>query len=157
EFLTIWRRMLHGETVDFDGHHYRVQGARLDFATVQQPQPPLYFGGSSDAGQDLAAEQVDLYLTWGEPVAQVAQKIAAARAKAAARGRTLRFGMRIHFIVREREEDAWAAADQLISRVTDEQIATAQKRFASQMDSVGQKRMAALHGGQRDRLLVGPN
>ncbi len=108
EFLTIFRRLLSGETVDFAGKHYSVEGGRLDQRAVQQPHPPIYLGGSSDAGQDLAAEQTDTYLTWGEPVAQVAEKIAAVRSKTEARGRTLRFGIRLHFIVRETEEEALA-------------------------------------------------
>lgn len=157
EFLTIWRRLLAGETVTVDGRYYRVEGGRLDFPPVQTPYPPLFFGGSSEAGQEMAADQVDLYLTWGEPVAGVAEKIAAVRAKAERRGRTVRFGMRIHFIVRETEAEAWAAADRLISRLTDAQIERAQARFQKEMDSVGQKRMAALHGGRRDRLEVAPN
>lgn len=157
EFLQIWRALLSGETVDVDGRHYKVKGGRLDFPPVQKPYPPLYFGGSSDAGQDLAAEQVDLYLTWGEPVAAVGEKIAAARKRAAARGRTLRFGIRLHFIVRETAREAWTAAEQLISRVTDAQIANAQRRFREEMDSVGQQRMAALHDGRRDRLEIAPN
>ncbi|MGO4837773.1 LLM class flavin-dependent oxidoreductase, partial [Rhizobiaceae sp. 2RAB30] len=115
------------------------------------------FGGSSEAGQELAAEQVDLYLTWGEPPALVAEKIESARRKAAARGRKLRFGIRLHFIVRESEDEAWAAADRLISRITDTQIENAQARFLKEMDSVGQRRMAELHGGRRDRLVVAPN
>lgn len=156
EFLKIWRSLVSGETVDFDGRHYRVEGGRLDLLPVQE-RPPLYFGGSSDAGQDLAAEQVDMYLTWGEPVEQVAEKIERARAKAALRGRKLRFGIRLHFIVRETEDEAWAAADRLISRITDEQIDIAQARFLKEMDSVGQRRMAELHGGRRDKLVVAPN
>ena len=157
EFLEIWRRLLSGETVDFEGKYYRMKGGRLDFPPVQAPHPPLYFGGSSDDGQELAAQRVDLYLTWGEPVAAVAEKIAAARKRAAARGRTLRFGIRLHFIVRETEAEAWNAADRLISHVSDAQIADAQRRFLDEMDSVGQRRMSELHGGLRDRLLVGPN
>ncbi|GJD51403.1 Alkanesulfonate monooxygenase [Methylobacterium crusticola] len=157
EFLTIWRRLLSGETLDFDGRYYRVEGGRIDFPPVQAPHPPLWFGGSSDAGQEIAAEHTDTYLTWGEPVAGVAEKIERARAKAAARGRRLRFGIRLHFIVRETEDEAWAAADRLISRVSDAQIEAAQARFSQQMDSVGQARMVALHGGRRDRLVVGPN
>jgi len=156
EFLKIWRALVSGERVDFDGKYYRVENGRLDFLPVQE-RPPLYFGGSSDAGQDLAAEQVDMYLTWGEPPAQVAEKIASARKKAALKGRKLRFGIRLHFIVRETEDEAWAAADRLISRITDEQIEKAQARFLKEMDSVGQRRMAALHGGGRDKLVVGPN
>lgn len=157
EFLTIWRDLLAGRTVDFAGRHYTVKGGRLDFPPEQQPAPPLYFGGSSDAGQELAAEYTDLYVTWGEPVAAVGAKIAAARQRATARGRTLRFGIRLHFIVRERAADAWAAAERLISRVTDQQIATAQHKFRTEMDSVGQRRMAELHGGRRDALEIAPN
>lgn len=157
EFLKIWERLVSGETVNFDGAYYRIEGGRLDFAPVQRPRPPLYFGGSSEAGQDLAVDLTDLYLTWGEPPAQVREKIAQVRAKAAARGRSVRFGIRLHFIVRESEDEAWAAADRLISRVSDDQIARAQARFEKEMDSVGQRRMSALHGGRRDRLVVSPN
>jgi alkanesulfonate monooxygenase len=157
EFLTIWRGLLSGQQVDFNGKYYRVEGGRLDILPVQKPVPPLYFGGSSDAGQDLAAEQVDKYLTWGEPVHLVAEKLERARARAAARSRKLSFGIRLHFIVRETEAEAWAAAEKLISHVTDAQIENAQQRFIKEMDSVGQRRMAELHGGRRDRLLVGPN
>jgi alkanesulfonate monooxygenase len=156
EFLRIWRDLVSGETVNFDSRYYKVENARLDFAPFQQPYPPLYFGGSSDAGQDLAADQLDVYLTWGEPPQDVAEKIASVRAKAAARGRRVRFGLRIHLIVRETEAEAWEAAEQLIRGVSDEAIAAAQHRFAA-MDSVGQKRMADLHGGRRDKLVVSPN
>ncbi len=157
EFLTIFRRLLAGETVDFAGQHYRVEAGRLDQLTVQRPHPPIFLGGSSEAGQDLAAEQIDTYLTWGEPVEQVAEKVATVRKKADAQGRELRFGIRLHFIVRETEAEAWAEADRLISRISDTQIAAAQARFTQQMDSVGQRRMAELHGGDRDRLVVAPN
>jgi alkanesulfonate monooxygenase len=157
EFLTIWRGLLSGETVDFNGKHYQVEGGRLDHPPVQQPHPPLFLGGSSDAGQDLAAEQCEVYLTWGEPPHQVAQKVAAARKRAEARRRKLKFGIRLHFIVRETEEAAWAEADRLISKISDDQIAAAQARFLKEMDSVGQRRMAELHSGRRDKLVVSPN
>ncbi|ODS82133.1 MAG: alkanesulfonate monooxygenase, FMNH(2)-dependent [Devosia sp. SCN 66-27] len=148
EYLTILRGLLAGETVSFEGKHYRIEAGR---------HPPLYIGGSSEAGQELAAEQVDTYLTWGEPPAQVAEKIAAVRRRAAAKGRTLRFGIRLHFIVRETEAEAWTAADRLISKVSDEQIAVAQARFLKQMDSVGQRRMSELIQNGRGNLVVAPN
>ncbi|MCX8999649.1 FMNH2-dependent alkanesulfonate monooxygenase [Rhizobiaceae bacterium BDR2-2] len=157
EFLAIWKRLLTGETVDFDGKYYTLKGARSDFPPVGQPHPPLYFGGSSEAGQALAADAVDLYLTWGEPLDQVREKIESVRARAAKAGRKVRFGMRIHFIVREREEDAWRAADDLIANISDEQIERSYRRFLQEMDSVGQRRQAALHGGRRDKLIVAPN
>jgi len=156
EFLSIWRRLLQGEQVDHEGEHHTVKGAQLLFPAVQKPHPPLYFGGSSNAAHDLAAEHVDAYLTWGEPPAAVAEKIADVRARAAERGRKVRFGVRLHVIVRETNEEAWAEADKLISRLDDDTIAKVQARFAS-MDSEGQRRMAALHGGRRDKLEVSPN
>ena len=156
EFLGIWRRLMAGENVDFEGKHHRVKGARLYFDAIQRPHPPLYFGGSSSAAHDLAAEHVDAYLSWGEPPAAVGEKIADVRARAALRGRTVRFGVRLHVIVRETNAEAWAAADNLISRLDDEVIAKVQARYAS-MDSEGQRRMAALHGGHRDKLEVSPN
>ena len=156
EFTRIWRRVLEGETVDYDGEHISVKGAKLLYPPIQQPRPPLYFGGSSEAAQDLAAEQVEMVLTWGEPPAAVAQKIEQVRAKAAKLGRTVRFGIRLHVIVRETEEDAWKAADKLIEHISDETIAAAQKSF-SRFDSEGQRRMAALHDGRRDNLEIAPN
>ena len=76
--------------------------------------------------------------------------------KAAKLGRTVRFGIRLHVIVRETNEEAWKAADKLISHLDDDTIARAQASL-SRFDSVGQQRMAALHGGSRDNLEVSPN
>jgi alkanesulfonate monooxygenase len=156
EFLSVYTRLLAGEEVSFEGQHIRIEGGKLLYPPAQKPYPPLYFGGSSGPGQDVAARMVDKYLTWGEPPAQVAEKIATMRAKAAAVGRTLTFGIRLHVIVRETQAEAWAAADNLIAHIDDTTIAEAQKVFA-RMDSVGQSRMSALHRGRRDQLEVSPN
>jgi len=156
EFLQIWRRLLAGEKVDFEGKHLKVKGAKQLFPALQKPHPPLYFGGSSDAAHDLAAEQVELYLTWGEPPAEVAKKFEDVRKRAAAQGRKVKFGVRLHVIPRETNDQAWAAADDLIKYLDDETIAKAQSTFAG-MDSEGQRRMRALHGGSRAKLEISPN
>jgi len=164
EFIRIWREILarshSGETFDFEGEHLHVKGARLLYPPVQNPYPPVYFGGSSDAAHDLAAEQVDTYLTWGEPPAEVAKKVADVRARAAKHGRTVKFGIRLHVIVRETETEAWAAAESLISKLDDDTVIRAQAAFA-RMDSAGQRRMAALHGSGTRRaradLEISPN
>jgi len=157
EFLTIWRRILSGEPADFEGKYLSAHGTDISFPPIQRPHPPLWFGGSSDAGIAIAAKHVDAYLSWGEPVDQLAEKIGRVKKAAAAQGRTIRFGLRIHLIVRETEDKAWAAADRLISHVTDELIAEAQNGFVNISESVGQKRMSALHQGRRDKLVIGPN
>jgi alkanesulfonate monooxygenase len=156
EYLTIWRRLMAGETVDFAGRHLRVEGASLLFPPVQAGGPPLYLGGSSDAAADVTSDHIDLYLTWGEPPPAVALKVADVRRRAEAKGRQVRFGGRFHVIVRETEAEAWAEADRLISRLDDSVIAKAQKGMA-RTDSVGQARMSALHGGDRNKLVVYPN
>jgi len=156
EFLEVYSRLMKGEKVDFAGEHIRVEGAEILFPPVQEKGPPLYFGGSSDAAIDVAANQIDTYLTWGEPVEQVAEKLAVVRQRAQESGRTLSYGIRLHVIVRETEEEAWAAADRLISHLDEETIAAAQKIFA-RMDSAGQARMSALHQGSRESLCIAPN
>lgn len=156
EFLTVWRQIAASEEANFKGEYLDIQGGKLLFPTVQKPYPPLWFGGSSEIAQRIAAKHVDVYLTWGEPPAQVAEKIAAVRKLAEAEGRTLRFGIRLHVIVRETESEAWDAANQLIRYVDEEAITTAQKAY-SRMDSVGQQRMSQLHNGSQEALEISPN
>lgn len=156
EFLDIYKALLAGETVNYEGRHFRITDGKLLFAPLQPNGPQLYFGGSSDAANAVAAKQVDKYLTWGEPPAQVRDKIETVRRLAEAEGRDVSFGIRLHVIVRETQAEAWQAAERLISKLDDATIAQAQETFAS-MDSVGQRRMAELHGGRRDKLEISPN
>ncbi|MBS7542733.1 FMNH2-dependent alkanesulfonate monooxygenase [Ancylobacter oerskovii] len=156
EFLDIYRPLLAGEKVSYQGKHLKVEDASVLFPPVQPGGPKLYFGGSSPAASAVAAEHVDVYLTWGEPPAAVKAKIAEVRRQAEARGRKVRFGIRLHVIVRETTARAWEAAEDLIRHLDDATIAQAQSVFA-RLDSVGQARMSALHGGRRDKLEVSPN
>ena len=130
EFLTIFRKVLEQEEIDFKGKHLEVHGAKVLFPGVQNPYPDLYFGGSSPAAHEVAAKHIDVYLTWGEPPEAVAAKIDEVRQLAAQQGRTLQFGLRLHVIIRETTKEAWAAANDLIRYVTDESV-TAQKTFCA--------------------------
>ncbi|SPU85742.1 alkanesulfonate monooxygenase [Burkholderia cenocepacia] len=163
DFLNIWRGLLaashDNDGLDYIGKHLQSKGGKALYPPVQHPHPPLWFGGSSPAAHAIAADHIDTYLTWGEPPEAVAKKIADIRARADARGRKIKFGIRLHVIVRETEDEAWRDAERLISRLDDDTIARAQKAFAN-MDSEGQRRMAALHGGKRggrEALEVYPN
>ena len=155
EFLAVYRALLAGSVVNYRGKHTTIEDGRLMYPPVQRPHPPLFFGGSSEAGNAVAAESIDKYLSWGEPPSQVAEKINRVAALAAGKGRRISFGIRLHVIVRETKAEARRAADDLISHVSDDTIANAQSIFA-RMDSVGQRRMTELHGGRRDRLEVSP-
>lgn len=156
EFLTVWRQIAAGEVTNFQGDYLNIDGGKILFPPVQKPYPPLWFGGSSPIAQEIAAKHVDVYLTWGEPPEQVAAKIASIRRLAEATGRTLRFGIRLHVIVRETESQAWDAANDLIRYVDEEAITKAQQAYA-RMDSVGQSRMKDLHNGSKEALEISPN
>lgn len=157
EFLDVYKRLIRGEQqVNYQGEHIHVENAGLLFPPVQPLGPPLYFGGSSPAALTVAAEHINAYLTWGEPIADVAEKIAAVRQLASEKGNQLEFGIRLHVIVRETEQEAIDAANKLISHLDDETIAQAQSIFA-RMDSAGQARMQALHNGSKDNLFIAPN
>ena len=166
EFMTIYRETLRrshdGAPFDFDGEHLKVQGAKLLYPPVQNPYPPMFFGGSSEEAHELCAEQLDTYLTWGEPPAAVAEKLADVRRRATRHGRTLQYGIRLHVIVRETEEEAWRAAAELVSELDEATVAAAQQKL-TKLDSVGQRRMAGLNKGRlnkrnvREGLEVAPN
>jgi alkanesulfonate monooxygenase len=154
EWLTILRAAMTGRPTDFEGQYYRVAGASV--RQPPEPVPALYFGGSSPPAERVAARHIDVYLTWGETPAMMAERLPRMRELAAANGRQLRFGMRIHAITRDTEAEAWAVAQRILDAMDPNDIREAQKRFAAS-DSHGQRRMTALHGGSSDRLEVSPN
>jgi alkanesulfonate monooxygenase len=153
EFLHVLRELWTGEPVSFHGEHLFVEEARLP-ATPAWPE--VYLGGSSDDAVELGAAQADVYLTWGEPPAQVAEKLERVARRADALGRPLRFGIRLHVITRDTSEEAWAEAGRLLESLDPEAIANAQAIQAASQ-SEGQRRMRALHGGRTDKLEVSPN
>ena len=154
EFLQIVTSLWTQDSVDFVGKYYTVADARV--SAPPDPLPQIYFGGSSAAALPIAADFADVYLTWGEPPQAAAAKIERVRAQAADRGRTVRFGIRLHTISRDTSAAAWAGADELLAQLTDEQIAKATALHASS-ESEGQRRMTALHGGRVDKLEIYPN
>ncbi|MBS2552903.1 LLM class flavin-dependent oxidoreductase [Catenulispora sp. NL8] len=154
EFLDIVRDAWSGDPFDYAGKYHEVRGGHL--RQPPDPTPRVYFGGSSEPALEVAAKHADTYLTWGEPVPLVAEKIERVRKRAAELGREIRFGLRIHVLSRDTPEQAWSAANQLIAGLDDETVAAGQRRLRS-LESEGQRRMLALHGGDRSRLLVAPN
>lgn len=154
EFLEIVRQLWDGKSVDLDGDHLHVEQARL--TQLPDPVPEVYFGGSSPAAGRVAARYSDVYLTWGEPPAQVAEKIAWIRGLAAEEGRTVRFGIRLHVITRDTSQAAWAEADRLLAGFDPATVRSVQEGLA-RSESEGQRRMLELHGGGRDGLEIHPN
>ncbi|WP_436520273.1 LLM class flavin-dependent oxidoreductase [Actinoplanes sp. HUAS TT8] len=150
EFLTVVRGLLRGETITYDGTYVKVENAKL--SRVPDLQPTVYFGGSSKAAGPVAADHADVYLTWGEPPAQVAEKLAWIRTLKP----DMKFGIRLHVITRDTADAAWAEAARLLQNVSEADIAGVQAGLRTS-ESEGQRRMIELHGGNRDGLVVSPN
>jgi alkanesulfonate monooxygenase len=154
EFLEIVTRLWAGETVTFDGDFLKVEGAALQ--QIPDPIPDIYFGGSSPAAGDVAAKHADVYLTWGEPPAAVAKKIAWIRELAEKQDREIRFGIRMHTITRDTSEEAWHEADRLLEGIDEATIKQVQEGL-KKSESVGQQNMLALNNGSKDGLEIYPN
>ena len=154
EFLQVLRGAWSGEPFDFEGKHYRVRGAVV--GESPDPLPPLYIGGSSPQADEVAANHVDVALTWGEPPEMVKERLANWRAAGERAGRQLKFGIRLHVITRDRAQDAWAETERFMEVLDDDLIDTVQSTL-SRSEAVGQQRMLALHGGKRENLVISPN
>ena len=154
EFLSILRGAWSPEPYDLNGEHYRVAGATV--GRTPDPQPRIFLGGASAAAAAVSGRHADVHLAWGEPPPQLAEQLDRVREQAARANRDVRFGVRFHVISRDTATEAWAEADRLLAGMDKAAIAVAQQKFRDSV-SVGQQRMAALHGGSTDRLEVYPN
>jgi alkanesulfonate monooxygenase len=148
EFLDIVRKLwTSDDPVTVTGEHLRVEQASL--ARRPDPLPTIFFGGSSPEAGQVAARFADTYLTWGEPPDQVSEKLDWIRGLARARDRELRYGIRLHVISRDTSEQAWSEARRLLSGLSPQTVAAAQRSLA-RSESEGQRRMRQLHGGGED-------
>lgn len=117
EAMKILKTLLNGEHLDHKGEHWNFELDPPRMKTVSGKCPPLYFGGLSDDAREAAAEGCDVYLMWPDTMPAVREIIADMKARAAAKGRTLRFGYRAHVIVRETEAEARDYATRLLSKL----------------------------------------
>ena len=161
EYLSIWHRLMAGESVTCDGKYFSLEGAKLALPAGASIQPPpLWFGGSSAPAIDIAAKHTDTYLSWGETPVQIKHKFDEVKERAKHYGRTLNCGIRLYVIVRDTDSEAWDHANWLYEKMDDAAIA-GNLRFVSNTDSVGQQRMSEMHGGVKPANLrdleVAPN
>lgn len=154
EFIKVMRGAWSGEPFSFKGKFFDVDGATT--RDVPNPVPPIYFGGASDAAERIAAENVDMYLAWGETPDMVTERIERLRGLASAAGRSLRFGIRFHAIARPTDDEAWDVARRILDSMSPEAVQAAREDFLK-TQSVGQRRQFDLHGGDIDKLEIHPN
>ncbi len=140
----VHRLWTESDPVDVHGDHISVDGASL--ARRPSVVPPVFFGGSSPAGIETASKRADVYLTWGEHPDDVAAKLETVSARAAVYGRTLDYGIRLHVISRDTEEEAWAVAQKIYDSIDPDDVARAQAglRPPSRSGSAGCRRSTAV-------------
>ncbi|MGN5455278.1 MAG: LLM class flavin-dependent oxidoreductase [Candidatus Kurthia intestinigallinarum] len=143
EFLDVIKKTWQEDSVTHKGEFFETTDATLFPPLKQQAGIPIYFGGSSDIAKEIAAEHADVFLQWGEPVARIGEQIQDVKARAEKYGRTLEYGIRLHIVVRDTEEEAWAAAHHIISQI-DTDVQQSIQQIKSGSDSVAQQRMTEI-------------
>ncbi len=149
EAMAILKALLNGESLDHDGEFWQLTLDPPRVGTVSGKAPLLYFGGLSPDAREAAAQGCDVFLMWPDVQANVSAIIADMRARAAAHGRTLRFGYRAHVIVRDTEAEARAYADRLLSKLDAAQGAAIRAKSLDSA-SAGVAAQAALREGAGD-------
>jgi alkanesulfonate monooxygenase len=144
EFLSVVLRWWAEMGWDHDGEFFAVRGGGVLQRPLQRPHPPIYLGGASEDAMRAAARFADVYLMWGEPVSLMADRAAAARKLAAEAGRSLSVGTRFQIVCRETDEEARAAAADLVSLVDESTYGEKMRAHADATDSVGQQRQNEL-------------
>jgi alkanesulfonate monooxygenase len=119
EVIEILKQCWTQDEIDFKGEFYNLQIPNIDAVKPYQQSggPLLYFGGISPGAKALCAEHCDVFLMWPETEDRLAATMSEMSTLASGFGRKIDFGLRIHMIVRETEEEARAAADRLISKL----------------------------------------
>jgi alkanesulfonate monooxygenase len=156
EVIDILKQAWTQDRISFKGEFYNFEMDAAPAKPYQQNGGPLlYFGGISADAVALAAKHADVYLMWPETEQMMADTIRSISKQAAAHGRTIDFGLRIHMIVRETESEARAAADRLISRL-DPEVGLEIKKRAAHYVSAGVARQDELRQSAKD-LYIEPN
>ncbi|WP_051318061.1 LLM class flavin-dependent oxidoreductase [Cohnella thermotolerans] len=150
-------------TLDYQGKYFSLEGGKSYPPPVQRPHPPFYFGGSSAAAQRTAAAIADVYLMWAEPVDWIREQIAEVERHREELRRTegterrIRYGLRAQVVIRDTEEEAWAAAWRIISKVDRRALEASELQFASS-PSVGQQRQNQVRElAKANDYIIGPN
>src|SRR6266851_5829567 len=126
---------------DFTGEFYRVKGAASDVRPLQQPHPPLFFGGASDGALEMGAKLCDVYAIYAEPLASTRERIANFRVQAAAFGRTPGFNVSVRPIIAAREGDAWDKANRILGAMTGKKGWSRQEDATGPVDNAGKRLM----------------
>ncbi len=142
---------------DFAGQFYRVEGAHSDVRPLQQPHPPLYFGGASPGALEMGARLCDVFAIYAEPLASTRERIAQFRKQAAAFGRVVGFNVSVRPIIADTEGAAWDKANRILGAMTGAKGWKRQEETVGPTDNAGKRLMSfALENDIHDERLWMP-
>lgn len=156
ETMTALRTLLNGQRLDIDGEHLQLHVDAPRICRDSPSTPQFYFGGLSGEARNVAAAGADVYLMWPDTEDVIAETITDLQRRASACGRTLKFGYRVHVVVRETEDEARSAAAHLISAV-DAATGDAIRSRSLDSTSVGVRRQAELRESADNDGFVEPH
>lgn len=157
EVITLLKQAWTQEEIDFQGEFYQIKLSAAPVKPYQQNGGPLlYFGGYSPDGVALCAEHCDVYLMWPETEDKLQGLMNTMTNQAAGFGRTVLFGLRVHVIVRETEEEAKAYAQYLIAELDLNQGDEIRNR-AQDAKSLGVSRQSELRDSADEDYFVEPH
>jgi alkanesulfonate monooxygenase len=155
ETMQALRTLLNGQRLDMDGEFLQLHIDAPRICKEMASAPPFYFGGLSDEARDTAAKDADVYLMWPDTEDQIVSVMDDMKQRAASYGRTLRFGYRVHVVVRDTEDEAREAAAHLIAAV-DEETGDAIRSRSLDSTSTGVRRQAELRESATNDGFVEP-
>jgi alkanesulfonate monooxygenase len=157
EVIQILKQSWTQDQIKFKGKYYQLDLNTRPVKPYQQNGGPLlYFGGYSPDGVDLCAEFCDVYLMWPETEFKLKNLMDVMTLKAAKYNRVVKFGLRVHVIVRETEKEARDYADSLISKL-DIKMGTDIRNRAQDATSLGVARQSQLREEADEKYYVEPN
>jgi alkanesulfonate monooxygenase len=157
EVIQILKQSWTQDQIKFKGKYYQLDLNTRPVKPYQQNGGPLlYFGGYSPDGVDLCAEFCDVYLMWPETEFKLKNLMDVMTLKAAKYNRVVKFGLRVHVIVRETEKEARDYADSLISKL-DIKMGTDIRNRAQDSTSLGVARQSQLREEADEKYYVEPN
>ncbi|WP_318503393.1 LLM class flavin-dependent oxidoreductase [Bacillus sp. T3] len=155
EYIQILKKLFAGETVYYEGEFYHLKGATL--YPKPSKTPKIFFGGASDIGKKVAADEADVYMLWGETLENTEKRIAEIKQLAAERNRELSYSISFQVVLDETEEKAWQKAERLLSK-TPRELLEKKGEMTETGDSVGVKRLHQLMKSGKDHdFKIGPN
>ena len=157
EVIEILKQCWTKNKLDFNGKYYQFDLTTQPVKVYQQNGGPLlYFGGYSEAGMELCAEHCDVYLMWPDTENKLVELMKNISERAKKYNRTVQFGLRVHVIVRETEEEARSYADNLISKL-DLSLGENIRNRSQDAKSLGVARQTELREKSDEKFFVEPN